>query len=223
MVRVLVVDDHPLLRFGLRSLLDSAPDIEVVGEAVSGAAAIALAHRLRPDVVVMDLSMPGLTGIEATERIVADNPAVNVLVLTMLDDDDSVIAAMRAGARGYLLKGADPDDIVRAVRAVADSEAIFGPAIATRLLSFFATAVPRRPEVFPQLTERECDILWLIARGESNDMIARRLVLSSKTVRNHVSNIYRKLNVTDRAQAIALVRRTNSRDRNRDENGTRDT
>jgi DNA-binding NarL/FixJ family response regulator len=217
---VLIVDDHPLFRYGLRSSLECVADIEVVGEASTATAAIALANSLDPDVIVMDLSMPGLTGIDATRRIVENDPAVGVLVLTMLDDDESVFAAMRAGARGYLLKGADPEDIVRAVRVVAENEAIFGPAVAERLLAFFAKAPAPRPEAFPELTERECDILWLIARGDSNDMIARRLVLSSKTVRNHVSNIYRKLKVAGRAQAVARVRESGARDRNRDENGT---
>lgn len=220
MKRVLIVDDHPLFRYGLRSSLESVPDIEVVGEAVNGRSAIVLARSLRPDVIVMDLNMPGLTGIEAIRRIVADNPSVSVLVLTMLDDDESVFAAMRAGARGYLLKGANPDDIVRAIHAVGENEAIFGPAVAARLLSFFSTAVSPRPEAFPELTDRECEILWLMACGEHNDSIARKLVLSSKTVRNHVSNIYRKLKVTDRAQAVARFRESNVRDRNRDEDGT---
>lgn len=219
-IRVLVVDDHPLFRYGLRSALASSSDIEVISEAVSGTAAVALANSLRPDVIVMDLNLPGLTGVEATRRIVEANPAIRVLVLTMLDDDDSVFAALRAGARGYLLKGADPDDIVRAIHAVAESEAIFGPAIATRLASFFATAMPPRAEAFPELTDRERDILWLIARGESNATIARRLVLSSKTVRNHVSNIYHKLKVTDRAQATARAREAGLRDTSRDEDRT---
>ncbi len=217
------MDDHPLFRYGLRTTLDAADGIEVVGEAVNGTAAIVIANSLRPDVVVMDLNLPGLGGVEATRRIVEDNPDISVLVLTMLEDDRSVFAAMRAGARGYFLKGADPDDIVRAIRSVGDSEAIFGPAIAARLLSFFATAVRPTTEAFPELTERECHILGLIARGESNDMIARRLVLSSKTVRNHVSNIYRKLKVADRVQAVAKVRESNLRDRNRDGHGTADT
>jgi DNA-binding NarL/FixJ family response regulator len=220
-IRVLVVDDHPLFRYGLRCSLESASDIDVVGEAVNGTAAIVLANSLKPDVVVMDLNMPGLTGIEAIRRIVEDNPAVSVLVLTMLDDDESVFAAMRSGARGYLLKGTDPDDVICAIRVVGKSEAIFGPSIASRLLAFVATAAPQRSEVFPELTERECDILWLVARGESNDMIARRLVLSSKTVRNHVSNIYRKLKVTDRAEAVARVKAANLGTRNGAETGLR--
>ncbi|HEY0637305.1 MAG TPA: response regulator transcription factor [Pseudonocardiaceae bacterium] len=223
MIRVLVVDDHPLFRFGLRASLGTEPDIEVVGEAVSGASAVESVAVLCPDVVVMDINLPDMSGIEATRRIMERHPAVSVLMLTMLEDDRSVLDAMRAGARGYFPKGAAPADVARAVRAVGDSEAVFAPAIATRLLSFLAGAVPPRAEEFPELTERECDILWLIARGESNGTIARRLVLSPKTVRNHVSNIYRKLHVADRVQAIARVREIRLRDRNRDRDGTTDT
>lgn len=210
-----------MFRYGLRALLESVPDFEVVGEAANGTTAVALVSSLQPDVVVMDLNMPGLTGIDVTRRIVENNPEIRVLVLTMLEDDDSVFAAMRAGARGYVLKSAAPDDILRAIRVVGESEAIFGPAIAARLLTLIATTVPPpQPEAFPELTERECGILWLIAQGATNDQIARRLVLSPKTVRNHVSNIYRKLKVNNRQQAVAKVKEVNLRDRNRDENGT---
>jgi DNA-binding NarL/FixJ family response regulator len=222
-VRVLIADDHPLFRYGLRSTLEAASTIEVVGEAATGTAVVALANTLKPDVVVMDLNMPGISGVEATRRIVAADPAVRVLVLTMFNDDESVFTAIRAGARGYLLKGADPDDIVRAVHAVAESEAIFGPAAASRLLTFFATAIRPQPEAFPDLTDREREILWLIARGDSNTAIARRLVLSPKTVRNHVSNIYRKLNVSSREQAATRVREAGLRDWKRDESGTSDS
>lgn len=216
MIRVLVVDDHPLFRYGLRTSLGLVEGIDVIAEAATGRSAIALASSLRPDVVVMDLSLPGLPGVEAIRRIVADNPAVRVLVLSMLDDDESVFTALRAGARGYLLKGSDPADIARAIQVVAENEAILGPSIATRLLSLCTTALPPRGDAFPELTGREREILWLIARGEPNDAIARKLVLSSKTVRNNVSNIYRKLNVTERAQAVARVRQATAQDSSRD-------
>jgi DNA-binding NarL/FixJ family response regulator len=219
-IRVLIADDHPLFRYGLRSALETASTIEIVGEASTGTAVVALANTLKPDVVVMDLNMPGITGIEATRRIVQADPTVRVLVLTMFNDDESIHAAIRAGALGYLLKGADPDDIVRAVHVVAESEAIFSPSVASRLMTFFATAIRPQPNAFPDLTDRECEILWLIARGESNTTIARRLVLSSKTVRNHVSNIYRKLNVSSREQAAARVREAGLRDWKRDGSGT---
>jgi DNA-binding NarL/FixJ family response regulator len=206
-LRVLVADDHPIVRDGLRLLLGSLPDVEVVGEAASGTEAVVAAASLQPDVVVMDLHMPELNGIEATRRLVQAQPSVAVLVLTMFDDDDSVFAAMRAGARGYLLKDADQAEIVRAVRAVASGEAIFGPAIATRVLGYFAAAKPAYViPAFPELTERERQVLELIAQGQSNAEITRRLVVSPKTVRNHISNIFAKLQVADRAQAIVRAR-----------------
>jgi DNA-binding NarL/FixJ family response regulator len=205
-LRVLVADDHPLFRSGLRSALGSLGDTEVVGEAATGEAAIERALELQPDVVVMDLQMPAVNGIEATRRIVEASPHIGVLVLTMFEDDDSVFAAMRAGARGYVLKGSGQDEIVRAIHAVGAGEAIFGPAIAERLMDFFASRPDGPPPVFPELTEREREVLELIARGESNQSIARRLFLSEKTVRNHVSNIFTKLQVADRAQAIVRAR-----------------
>ncbi len=205
-LRVLVADDHPLFRNGLRSALASRSDTEVVGEAATGDAAIAAALELQPDVVVMDLQMPGVNGIEATRRIVEASPHIGVLVLTMFEDDDSVFAAMRAGARGYLLKGSAQDDIIRGIRAVASGEAIFGATVAQRLMDFFASQPSGPPPAFPELTERERGILELVAQGESNQSIARRLVLSEKTVRNHVSNIFTKLHVADRAQAIVRAR-----------------
>jgi DNA-binding NarL/FixJ family response regulator len=219
-IRVLIADDHPLFRYGLRSVLETASTIEIVGEAATGTAVVALANTLKPDVVVMDLNMPGITGVEATRRIVQADSSVRVLVLTMFNDDESIHAAIRAGALGYLLKGADPDDIVRAVHVVAENEAIFSPAAASRLLTFFATAIRPQPDAFPELTDRECEVLWLIACGENNTTIARRLVLSPKTVRNHVSNIYRKLNVSSREQAAARVREAGLRDWKRDGSGT---
>ena len=206
-IRVLIADDHPLFRDGLRVLLDSVADTAVVGEARDGDEAIALAAALQPDVILMDLKMPGPNGIEATRRILATHPAIGIVVVTMFEDDDSVFAAMRAGARGYLLKGADQDDMLRAIRGVARGEAIFGPAIARRLMRFFAApggAAP--PPAFPELTEREREVLALIAQGRSNGQIADSLFLSAKTVRNHVSNIFGKLQVADRAGAIVRAR-----------------
>lgn len=206
--RVLIADDHPTFRRGLGALFDSLPDVELVGEAVDGETAVALAAQLRPDVVVMDLAMPGLGGVEATRRIVAAHPGIAVLALTMLDDDESVFAAMRAGASGYILKGADTDDVLRALKSVARGDAVFGPAIASRVLSYLTRPLsPRDPVVFPELSDREREVLDLIARGLTNSEIARRLVVSPKTVRNHVSNIFTKLHVTDRAEAIARARR----------------
>jgi DNA-binding NarL/FixJ family response regulator len=179
----------------------------VVAEEADGLGAVTAVHAHQPDVVVMDLRMPGLDGIEATRRIVGTSPHVAVLVLTMYEDDASVFSAMRAGARGYLLKGADQAEIVRAVAAVAGGEAIFGAAVATRILEFFAAGRPREAEmVFPQLTAREHEVLDLIAAGRSNAELAATLVLSPKTIRNHVSNIFTKLQVADRAQAIVLAR-----------------
>ncbi|HEV3480035.1 MAG TPA: response regulator transcription factor [Gaiellaceae bacterium] len=204
-IGVLVADDHPLFRDGLRSLVASADDLELVAEAETGEQAVELALAHQPDVVVMDVRMPGINGIEATRRITADSPHVGVLVLTMFEDDDSVFAAMRAGALGYLLKGAAQDEILRAIRSVASGEAIFGPSIARRLIAFFSSA-DRPPQAFPDLTDREREILEHVARGRSNLEIARTLVLSQKTVRNHVSNIFTKLHVADRAQAIVRAR-----------------
>lgn len=206
-VTILVADDHPLFRDGVRALLATVPDCELVGEAASGDEAVALAAQLQPDVVLMDIRMPGLDGIEATRRIVDTSPHIGVLVLTMFEDDGSVFAAMRAGARGYVLKGANQEEIVRAVRAIAAGEAIFGADIARRLMDYFATPRPDLPaRAFPDLTEREREVLELIARGLANADIARRLFLSPKTVRNHVSNIFSKLQVADRAQAIVRAR-----------------
>ena len=206
-VRTLIADDHPHFRDGLRALLLSAPDVEVVGEARDGEEAIRLAARLQPDVILMDLNMPGTGGIEATRRILHTSPHISVLVVSMYEDDDSVFAALKAGARGYLLKGALKAEILRAIRAVTSGEAIFGPAIARRLMQYFSAPHPNVPrEAFPELTDRERQILELIARHETNPEIARRLHLSQKTVRNHVSNIFTKLQVSDRAQAIVRAR-----------------
>jgi DNA-binding NarL/FixJ family response regulator len=206
-LRVLICDDHPVFRNGLRMLLAAQDGIEVVGDASDGREGVRLAADLQPDVVVMDLQMPELNGIEATREIVATSPHVRVLVLTMFEDDDSVFAAMRAGARGYLLKGADQDEIVRAIEAVGSGEAIFGPSVAARVIEYFTTPQPTHAaQAFPELTARELEVLERIARGESNATIARHFVLSQKTVRNHVSNIFTKLQVADRAQAIVRAR-----------------
>lgn len=202
-MRVLIADDHPAFRDGLKLMLEAADDIEVVGEATTGAEAVHEAAVLAPDAILMDLQMPELNGIEATRQITAANPDIGVIVITMFEDDDSVFAAMRAGARGYLLKGAQRDDILRAVRAIGSGEAIFGPSIAARLIDYF-TATPRT--LFPELTDREREILELIAAGKSNAGIADHLTLSLKTVRNHVSNIFNKLQVADRAAAIEKAR-----------------
>ncbi len=206
-LRVLIADDHPLFRDGLRVLLEVTADTAVAGEATTGDEVIALAAHLQPDVILMDLKMPGPNGIEATRRILAASPHIAVLVVTMYEDDDSVFAAMRAGARGYLLKGADEDEMLRAIRGVARGEAIFGPAVARRLLRFFAAPqLTAPPPAFPELTEREREVLDLLAQGRANPEIAERLYLSPKTVRNHVSNIFGKLQVADRAQAIIRAR-----------------
>ncbi|MFJ7214231.1 response regulator [Amycolatopsis sp. NPDC098790] len=204
-LRVLVVDDHPVFRAALNALLDGTDGVEVAGEAADGRTAVALAHELEPDVVLMDLNLPDLDGVEATRRIVTAAPHTGVLMLTMFENEAAVFAAMRAGARGYLLKGARNEQIIRAVRVIGDGEAIFSPAIATRVLSLLGTATPR-DESFPRLTAREKEIMVLIARGRGNASIAEELVLSQKTVRNHVSHIFRKLRVTDRAQAIAKAK-----------------
>ncbi len=205
-LRVLVADDHPLFRDGMHGLLDSVEETEVVGEAGSGEEAVELAGTLRPDVILMDIKMPGMSGIEATREILVRERNVGILVVTMLEDDDSVFAAMRAGALGYLLKGAQQEEVLRAIRAVANGEAIFGPGIARRVMGFFSTERPKAPQVFPELTDREREILALISRGRGNAEISSELFLSLKTVQNHVSNIFRKLQVADRAQAVIRAR-----------------
>ncbi len=206
-LRILIADDHPLFRNGMRTLLSSVPDVEVVGIATNGDEVISLAASLQPEVILMDLQMPGIGGIEATRRILHISPHIRILVVTMFEDDHSVFAALRAGARGYILKDADEDEILRAVRAVGRGEAIFSPTIAQHLIDFFAAPRPAiLPHLFPELTDREREILLLIAQGYSNSAIAKHLTLSLKTVANHVSNIFSKLQVADRAQAIIRAR-----------------
>ena len=205
-VRLLIADDHPHFREGLRALLLSASDMEVVGEATDGEEAIRLAARLQPDVILMDLGMPKVNGIEATRRILHTSPHTSILVISMFEEDESVFAALQAGARGYLLKGALKAEILRAVRTVVSGEAIFGPAIARRLMGYFASPRGEPKVAFLELTEREYEILTLIAQHRTNPEIAGRLYLSQKTVRNHVSNIFAKLQVADRAEAIIRAR-----------------
>ena len=208
-LRVLVCDDHPVYRDGLAMLLSSLDGLEVVGTASDGVEAVRLTGELQPDVVVMDLQMPELNGIEATARMTAEQPHVAVLVLTMYDDDESVFAAMRAGARGYLLKGAAQDVIARAITSVAQGEAIFGPAVARRVAAYFSGQAPQPqapPEAFPQLTAREREVLDLLAAGRTNAQIASALFLSPKTIRNTVSNVFAKLQVAGRSEAIVRAR-----------------
>jgi DNA-binding NarL/FixJ family response regulator len=206
-LRILLADDHPIFRHGLRGLLEDVPDVQVVGEATSGEEAVDQAGALAPDLVLMDVKMPGMNGIEASRRLQAICPAARILILTMFEDDATVFAALRAGARGYVLKDADREDLLRAIRAVARGEAIFSPAVASRVLDFFsgAGAVVRR-ESFPMLTDRERELLHALARGASNAQIAASLGLTAKTVSNYVSSILTKLQVADRAEAILRAR-----------------
>ena len=205
-IRVLIADDHPVFRDGLHALVDAAPDLDFVGEATTGVEAVDLAASGRPAVILMDLRMPELSGIEATRRILEADPTVGILIVTMSEDDESLFAAMRAGARGYIPKDAERGEILSAIRAAAVGEAVFGASIARRVAEFFAA--PRSPaaEPFPDLTERENEILELIAQGRSNGDIAGRLGITSKTVRNHVANVFNKLQVADRSQAIVRAR-----------------
>ena len=207
-LRILVAEDHPLFRKGIISLLASVPEFEVVGEAPTGEEAVVRAAQLQPDVVLMDLQMPEVNGIEATRRILQESPSVRILVVTLFEDEDSVFMALRAGARGYVLKDADEEEVVHAIRAVGRGEAIFSPAVASRVLAYFAASPPggSPPQAFPTLTEREREILNLIAQGHPNPSIARHLSLSTKTVGNYVSNIFTKLRVADRTQAIIRAR-----------------
>lgn len=201
MIRVLVVDDHPIVREGLSSLLATVADMTVVGEAADGDTAVRLAVEHRPDVVLMDLNLPGVPGLEATRRIARDAPGSAVVVLTMVDDDDTVLAAMRVGARGYLLKGAGQDQLVGAIRTVAEGGAVFGPGVARSVLAGSARTDPAS-----RLTAREAEILALVGDGRTNAEIARELSVSLKTVQNHVSRILTKMQVRDRTQAAFRVR-----------------
>jgi len=209
-IKVLIADDHAFYREGVRAFLGNTSEIEVVGEANNGEEAVAKAKELAPNVILMDLKMPGINGIEATRHIHETNAEIGVLVLTMFDDDDSVFAAMRAGARGYLLKDADKDEVVRAIVAVERGEAIFSPTIAQRMIQYFSTSSASskksQPDEFAELTERELEILNLIAQGHNNMVISNKLSLSIKTVQNYVSSILTKLQVADRAQAIVRAR-----------------
>jgi DNA-binding NarL/FixJ family response regulator len=207
-ITVLIADDHPVFRFGMRALIESEIEFEVVGEAASGDQAVAMAQELKPDVILMDITMPTMNGLEATRQITSINPEIGILMVTMLDDN-SLFTAMQAGARGYLLKGADGEETLRAIRSVANGEAIFSPAIAARMAQVFSNPSNQEHTTespFPELTPREYEILELIAHGHTNSEIAEYLTLSLKTVRNHVSNIFNKLQVSDRLQAALRAR-----------------
>lgn len=204
-IRLLIADDHPVFRYGLKALLEAESGFEIVGEASNGEEAVSLAGEVRPDVILMDITMPGLNGIEATRKILDQDAEIGILMVTMVDDA-SMFAALRAGARGYLLKGAEGEETIRAIRAVANGGAIFSPSIAERLISYFAHSTSPGGELFPELTPREFEILSLLAKGLTNNAIAERLFLSPKTVRNQVSTIFNKLNVSDRGEAIVVAR-----------------
>ncbi|WP_197277495.1 response regulator [Bacillus sp. FJAT-27245] len=206
MIKVLVVDDHPLFREGIATLLQSTDEAELIGEATNGKEAIEMAERLNPNVILMDLNLPVLNGIDAIQLITRRKPQIGILVLTMFDDNDLVFAALKAGARGYLLKGANRTETLRAISAVSNGESIFSPLIASRLLSYFRTGQLKETVIFPELTERERHILELIVDGKDNPEIARKLGITLKTVRNHLSNIYNKLQVANRSEAIEQAR-----------------
>ena len=205
-VRVLVADDHPVFREGFAALLGNIDGVEVVGTASDGDEAVAAARDLAPDVIVMDVQMPGKDGLEATRAVLAERPQTGVVVLTMSEEDATVFAAIRAGARGYLLKGAEPEEVVRAITTVAGGGVVFGAVLAHRIADFFASAPSAAESRFPTLTARELEVLNLVAAGLSNAQIAGRLYLSQKTVRNHVHAVLTKLQATDRAQAIVRAR-----------------
>ncbi|HET9907560.1 MAG TPA: response regulator transcription factor [Anaerolineales bacterium] len=210
-IRLMIADDHTLFREGLKALLAVTDDIDIVAEAEDGDSALKKCKELQPDVILMDINMPVLNGLQVTQQIVEAFPQIGIIMLTMLEDDASVFHAMRAGARGYLLKGAHPQEVLSVIRAVSEGQALFGSAIATRLMNFFrelsSKPVAAQSKVnFPELTERELEVLRLISRGLNNAEIAQKLVLSPKTVRNHITNIFSKLQVADRAQAIVRAR-----------------
>ncbi|MEO3854999.1 response regulator transcription factor [Acrocarpospora sp. B8E8] len=205
MIRIIVVEDHPIFADGLLGLFRDLPEVEVVGVAGTAETAIELVEQNAPDVVLMDLHLPGMSGVEATARIRARHPAVAVLALTMLSDDETIVAAVRAGARGYLLKEAPPAEIIRSLQAVAAGQVVFGSSAGSRVLAALATETVR-PRPLPELTDREREVLDLVAAGLTNHAIAQRLFLSEKTIRNHVSNIFAKLGVSGRAEAVARAR-----------------
>jgi DNA-binding NarL/FixJ family response regulator len=207
LIRVFIADDHALFRDGLRALLLATTGIECVGEAATGEDAVAQISELRPDVALMDINLPGINGIEATRRILRLHPAASIIMVTMLEDDASLFTAMRAGAKGYVLKGANHNELLQAIRAVAQGQVLFGPAIAARITRFFATAhLLSAAQPLPELTEREREILGLMARHYANPEIAQQLGLSVKTISNHISSIFNKLQVADRAEAILRAR-----------------
>lgn len=207
-IRVLIADDHPVFRFGLRMVLLSEEDLELAGEAENGREAVELACALNPDVALLDIDMPELDGIAATERILRERPKIGILMLTMLEDDASVLAAIRAGARGYIVKGSGSAEIARAIRGVAGGDAVLGASVAPKVLSALQLPVaPSADRPFSELTRREYEVLQLLAQGQSNNAIAARLFVSEKTVRNHLSLIFDKLDVTSRAEAIVLAHR----------------
>jgi DNA-binding NarL/FixJ family response regulator len=210
-IRVLIADDHALFREGVRALLNAMPDIEVVGEASDGEAAINQMENTQPDVILMDINMPRLNGIEAMRLILKAHPNLGIIIVTMLEDDASVFAAMKAGARGYILKGAHHEEVLQAIRTVAGGQAVFGPAVAARMMTFFqslsTTPQPTLPsDAFPELTSREREILELMSQGASNKDIAEKLFISGKTVSNHITSIFSKLQVADRTQAVLRAR-----------------
>lgn len=211
-IDLLIVDDHTLFREGLRALFSAIKEIELVGEAANGQEAIDLAEKLQPDVVLMDISMPGISGAQATRKILRKSPTIGVIMVTMLEDDASIFSAMRAGARGYILKGAQPKELIQTIQAVAEGQALFGAAVAARMMRFFSehgetfrASLPE--EAFPELTPREIEVLALIAQGENNRQISEKLVITDKTVRNHITSIFSKLQVADRAAAIIQARK----------------
>jgi DNA-binding NarL/FixJ family response regulator len=210
-IRLVVVDDHTLFREGLRALFSAIPDIELVGETANGEASASLVEELQPDVVLMDIDMPEIGGVQAARAILNRNPTVGVVMVTMLEDDASVFSSMRAGARGYVLKGAKPAELIQTIKAVAEGQALFSPAIAKRIMRFFAehgtkirNSMPE--DAFPELTPRELEVLRMVAQAKRNNEIAETLVISDKTVRNHITSIFSKLQVVDRAQAIIKAR-----------------
>lgn len=210
-IKLMIADDHKLFREGLKALLAVTEDIEIIGEAEDGNTALRKCRELEPDIILMDINMPGLNGILATQQILKEHPQTGIIMLTMLEDDASVFSAMRAGARGYLLKGADPNEVLSVIRAVVDGQALFGPAIAARVLGYFKElrTSPNSNQTitpFPELSDRELEVLRLISQGLNNQEIAQKLFLSPKTVRNHITNIFSKLQVADRAQAIVRAR-----------------